>query len=228
MKAITFDAVGTLFGLAEPVGQTYSRIARTHGWEIPATLLDRGFRAAWKSTAHLNLSHRCNFTLDPDTIERAWWRSLVENCFHDALKATESEAIPFRLSDALFADLFDHFGGAKAWSIFPEVVEVLEKLTPQYPLAVISNFDSRFHQVAEGLGLECYFRRVVLSGEAGCAKPAAFIFEMTAEALDVAPDQILHVGDDPDADWAGGRSAGFQVFELVRPDLSLRDLPLIL
>ncbi|MCB1062321.1 MAG: HAD-IA family hydrolase [Verrucomicrobiae bacterium] len=224
MKAITFDAVGTLFGLAEPVGETYSRIARSHDWEIPAELLEKAFRNAWRAAPPLHLFHFGEPSTSPEAVERAWWRSLVENCFREARGANGSAFAPFELPESLFTELFDHFGEPEAWSIYPEVSEVLENLSRHYPLAVISNFDFRFHRVSEGLGLRLYFREVLLSGEFGSAKPAASIFGAAADRLGFEPGQILHIGDDPQADWEGGRAAGFEIFELSRPANNLRDL----
>lgn len=45
LKAVLFDSTGTLMGLAEKPGATYSRIAKSHGVACPApTELDARFR----------------------------------------------------------------------------------------------------------------------------------------------------------------------------------------
>ena len=44
------------------------------------------------------------------------------------------------------------------------------------------------------------FDAIVTSVGCGWRKPAAQIFELTAEELDIAPDDLIHVGDDPRAD----------------------------
>src|SRR5207302_528021 len=46
LGAVTLDAAGTLFEVAEPVGVTYARVAARHGIGVTATELDRAFRAA--------------------------------------------------------------------------------------------------------------------------------------------------------------------------------------
>ncbi len=45
--------------------------------------------------------------------------------------------------DNFFEIAYEHFAEAGVWELYPEVVDVLEKLRPQFQLAVISNFDGR-------------------------------------------------------------------------------------
>jgi FMN phosphatase YigB (HAD superfamily) len=42
--------------------------------------------------------------------------------------------------------------------------------------------------------------------------------------MNLKPDQVLYVGDDPDRDWKAAAAAGLSVFELDREKNSLRDL----
>ena len=65
--------------------------------------------------------------------------------------------------------------------------------------------------------------RVIISSEVGIDKPDPAIFRIALAALDAQPAEAVHVGDDPKRDWGAG-AAGVQVFELRRPDNSLRDL----
>ena len=79
----------------------------------------------------------------------------------------------------------------------------------------------------------------VFFAELGMAKPSAGIFHAACARLGLAPEHVLHVGDDPELDVAGARSAGLRSAWLnrsggrwpthgalagVRPDLELRDL----
>ena len=44
IQAVTFDAAGTLIRVADPVGETYSRIARDLGANLSPAALDGAFR----------------------------------------------------------------------------------------------------------------------------------------------------------------------------------------
>ena len=223
VEAVTFDAAGTLFELAEPVGQTYARYGRAHGWSLSAEELEQGFRDAWRAAPRFGTIQDGTRSETGNEREKAWWRNLVAATFS---KARDSQHLPQPriVSGPLFNDLFDHYAHGNAWQLFPETIRTLTRLREKgLPVAVISNFDSRFRQIAEDLGFLSNFAVIQLSGEFGNAKPDLSIFAATADQLSLEPERILHIGDDPGADWQGGREAGYQVFELRRPLLSLEN-----
>jgi putative hydrolase of the HAD superfamily len=125
---------------------------------------------------------------------------------------------------AYFDELYAEFERPGIWECYPEVASVLDRLAPDFTLAVMSNFDGRLRSVLNHLGLNALFSEIIISSEVGAEKPHPWIFEETARRLALAPEEILHVGDDPDADWRGAEAAGYQVFELKRPSNSLLDL----
>jgi len=47
IKAISFDAVGTLFYLTKTVGDHYAYVGREVGLDFDAQNLERAFHAAW-------------------------------------------------------------------------------------------------------------------------------------------------------------------------------------
>ena len=214
IHAITFDAAGTLFRLAESVGRTYARFGRRFGIETEEAALESGFRAAWKSAP---LMHAATDRAPANVREIRWWKSLVDHSFRHA-------GANRALTGEEFQELFAHYAAAEAWVLYPETLEVLDQLWTRIPLAVLSNFDARFRPIAAGLGIDHYFDPVVLSGEVGFAKPDRAIFEIACTRLELAPEQVLHVGDDAAADWNGARRAGLRVFELDRSHGTLRDL----
>ena len=50
IKAVFFDAAGTLFTVNGSVGEIYARLARAYGKEVAVTDLEAGFRAAKANT----------------------------------------------------------------------------------------------------------------------------------------------------------------------------------
>jgi FMN phosphatase YigB (HAD superfamily) len=88
-------------------------------------------------------------------------------------------------------------------------------------LAVTSNSDGRvadvlrrheWLQVGEGPGVQAEV--VTDSGDVGYAKPDARMFQVTADALDLAPDRVLHVGDSVYYDVEGAAAAGMQAVHM--------------
>jgi putative hydrolase of the HAD superfamily len=104
------------------------------------------------------------------------------------------------------------------------VAEVLKLLRERFDLAVISNFDGRLRMILEHLGVSQFFSHVFLSSEIGADKPDPEIYRRALQLSGAAADKTLHVGDDPERDWEGARSAGLAIFQLKRPHNSLRDL----
>ena len=62
-----------------------------------------------------------------------------------------------------------------------------------------------------------YFDATVFSNEVGWRKPDARIFKQAAKQLGVSPTEIIHVGDNPDADFRGAKEAGMDAI-LFEPD----------
>lgn len=224
VEAVTLDAAGTLFHLAEPVGETYADFGRRHGIYLPPALLDRMFRLAWKRAAPLHDLSTTPIVADSDQAERAWWQSVVRDTFQSAADEISGELPGPAAMDSLFESLFAEFARPERWCLYADTLPSLDRLASRVRLAVISNFDRRYHTIARGLGLADRFETVVLSGETGFAKPRRDLFDIARTRLNLPAERILHVGDDPEADWHGSREAGFQTFELRRPGDTLGDV----
>lgn len=214
LKAIFFDAAGTLFHLPKGVGHHYVIAGRDVGLELDAAAIDRAFRAAWKQ-----MPRRETTRAPRDDDDKGWWRDLVDCVMDEVAPATHEFD-----RDAFFEAAYGHFAEPGVWELFPEVREVLETLRAEYRLAVISNFDGRLRMIVEQLGISKFFDHLVISSEVGADKPEPFIFQRALGLLGVAPNEALHVGDDPAGDWEGAAAAGLHVFRLDRPQNSLRDV----
>jgi putative hydrolase of the HAD superfamily len=212
MKAIFFDAAGTLISVREPVGVTYARIANSHGISVSSDVVARAFRSAWKT-----LPPPQHHGVPAPDDERAWWRELVRRCFATALGA---ELPPEKL-DPLFNELYSHYARHDAWTVFPDVVPALSLLRERHRLFVLSNFDKRLRRILEGHGLTAFFESLIISSEVGASKPHALIFTAAVEAAGLPPRECIHIGDDEILDLEGARAAGFDAFLVRRPGSGL-------
>jgi HAD superfamily hydrolase (TIGR01509 family) len=84
-------------------------------------------------------------------------------------------------------------------------------------LGVVSNSDGRVEEALQAAGLRQYFDTVVDSALVGVEKPDPRIFQAALEALGVAPDEALYVGDLYEIDIVGARAAGIEAVLLGRP-----------
>ena len=214
IKAIFFDAVGTLFYLTKSVGDHYALVADEVDLKLDPAALDRAFFAAWKK-----MPPRSAIKGPRENDDKDWWRQLVDLVLN-AVAPSLSELD----RDNFFEIAYEHFAEAGVWEAYPEVVEVLEKLQPRFQLAVVSNFDGRLRMILEHLGLSKFFQHVFVSSEIGADKPDPEIFRRALKFVGFEPNQVLHAGDDPKRDWKAASEAGLSIFELDRPKNSLRDL----
>jgi putative hydrolase of the HAD superfamily len=206
IRAVTFDAGGTLFAPRESVGETYARFAARYGVVLSPADLQKRFERAFRQAPPL-----CFPGLPAEQIpsaERSWWRELVAAVF------AKDQPAAF---EALFDDLFTYYASAHAWRVFEDVRPALERLHVRgFALGIVSNFDARLFQICGELGLARYFRSIVVSSRAGAAKPSAEIFRVVLAELGVDPAEALHVGDSWEEDVLGARSAGLHTLWLHR------------
>ncbi len=216
IKAIFFDAAGTLIYLPRPVGEHYADVARRFGVAWDPAQVERAFRKAWANSPDRVSDHRPR--LDDD---KGWWRGLVGDVLADVL--TPSQRAEFD-TEGYFEAVYAHFAQPGVWSAYPEASEVLDTLRGrEIALGVISNFDRRLYAVFDGLGLTRFFDHIVISSEVGADKPDPFIFRYALEKFGISPQDALHVGDDPKRD-GGAEAVGLRVFHLERPARTLRDV----
>jgi putative hydrolase of the HAD superfamily len=199
IRAVTFDAAGTLVALREPVGETYARVAGRFGIAAAPAPVDDAFRRAFAAAPPLAFPGSAPAARA--ALERGWWRDVVRA----ALGADDRDPRFAACFDALFA----HYASAAAWRVFPDVPPALAALRRRgLRVGVVSNFDGRLPALLQALDLAPLLDAVVWSTAAGAAKPAAAIFEAAGRALGVPVAALCHVGDDPIADVAGARDAG--------------------
>jgi len=214
IKAIFFDAVGTLFRLTNTVGDHYAYVGREVGLDLDARSLERAFHSAWKQ-----IPQRAAIDRPRENDDKGWWRGLVYLVL-DQIAPSLSEFD----RDNFFEIAYEYFAEAGVWELYPEVPGILEQLQPRFQLAVVSNFDGRLRLILQHLGISKFFPNVFVSSELGADKPDPEIYRRALRLMKLKPNEALHVGNDPKRDWEAASAAGLSIFRLERPRNSLRDL----
>jgi putative hydrolase of the HAD superfamily len=209
-QAIFLDAVGTLFGVRDSVGQIYSEMARKHGVNCAPELLNKYFYAAFQN------SPPCIFptlpTADIPNAEYQWWREINRQTFVAA-----GAWLQFDDFDVFFQDLYEYFTTPAAWMIYPDVVPALTRWQEAgVLLGVLSNFDSRLYTVLKVLNLQQYFSTVTISTEVSAAKPQAAIFAAALNKYQCLPQSAWHIGDSLEDDYLGAGNVGMTAIWLNR------------
>lgn len=135
--------------------------------------------------------------------------------------------------EALAEDAFEVFTTHRnRVDLFPGVVEALARLAGRYPIAALTNGSADL----ERIGLGAHFVFQLGAHEHGVPKPETSIFHAACARLELAPEQVLHVGDDPELDVLGAHRAGMRTAWIntdsepwplpqLQPDFSARNLP---
>jgi putative hydrolase of the HAD superfamily len=215
IKAVFFDAAGTLIKPARRVGESYAAIAAKYGMAVtPAALFER-FRICFDGAPPLAFPGAPTAEIEP--LERQWWKRLVAQVFEPW--------DDFAKFDDFFDELFAYYGRADAWLLYPEVIETLAALKQRgLILAVISNFDSRLLRILDGLNVGTRFEHIFVSSAVGYAKPQPRIFDLALTRFGLTAGQALHIGDSEANDLQGARNAGVRVL-LVDRDLAAGAAP---
>ncbi|MEU7222420.1 HAD family hydrolase [Streptomyces chrestomyceticus] len=96
-----------------------------------------------------------------------------------------------------------------AWTLFPDSVQALTDLAPLARQGVLSNSSVRNQdRKLRALGIRDHFEVVLCADELGHAKPAAEAFLAACDAMELAPERVVYVGDKLDVDAIGARDAG--------------------
>lgn len=102
---------------------------------------------------------------------------------------------------------------------YDDALAGLEILNQHYPLAALTNGNADLGV----MGIEHYFAEIHYASLECPAKPDKHMFERTFEGLNIQPDELLHVGDNPRTDVDGARRAGAKTVWIKRFDMTWPD-----
>jgi len=207
LRAVTFDATGTLFHCPR-LAEIYAAAMARHGTAIEPEAVGELIPVVW-SELDCRVEHGRDRFAGHREGARGFWRDFLAR-----LCALAGLSPPSRF---LAAELYDRFARAEAWCLFPDVEEVLTRLGGRgLRLGVVSNWDERLPGLLAGLGIGERFETVVFSQRVGFEKPHPAIFRRALEELGVTAPEALHVGDRQRHDVEGAAAAGMRTALLDR------------
>jgi putative hydrolase of the HAD superfamily len=196
VRAVFFDAVGTLLFPDPPAPVIYAEVARRHGLALSPTEVRERFVAAYRLEEDADVAREW---VTSEARERDRWRRIVT-------ETLEGAADP----EACYAHLFDHFARPEAWRVSPDASDVFAALRARdLLLGLGSNYDDRLWSVLAGFPELAPLRdRVLISSAVGVRKPGAAFFREAARAAGCDVSDVLFVGDDLGNDYEGATAAG--------------------
>jgi len=203
VRAVVFDAVGTLISPDPPAPVVYAEAGRKFGSRLAPDVITARFRVAFH--AEEEMDRAAGWRTDDNREERRW-RTIVAATLDDV---TDPEAC--------FGELWLHFARPSAWRCDPTVGRVISELSRRgFKVGMASNFDGRLRTVVGGMPALASLRPIVISSEVGWRKPAAEFFQQLVKAVGYSAPEVLHVGDDVVNDCDAALAAGLRALHVSR------------
>ncbi|MFF9345703.1 HAD family hydrolase [Streptomyces sp. NPDC014734] len=197
-------------------------------WDIDDTIFDYSGADRAGMRAHLEQEGLPAGYADAEQALDAWreitgvhWARFAagETDFQGQRRDRVREFLARALDDTEADDWFDRHAAhyEAAWSLFPDVLPVLDRLADGFRHAVLSNSSIRNQdRKLRALGVRDRFEAVVCAVELGISKPEAGAFHAACDALALEPEEVAYVGDEPDIDAGGAVAAGLMGIWLDR------------
>jgi putative hydrolase of the HAD superfamily len=200
LRAVLFDALGTLLELEPPAPHLCAELA-ARGVVVSEAEAAAALRV---EIAYYRAHH-------DEAVDLAALDDLRDRC-----TAVLAGALPEHARGT--PDLRGALLAALRFRPYPEVTETLRALRAAgLRLVVVSNWDVSLHEALAQTGLIQLLDGAISSAEVGVAKPARAIFERALVlAGGISPAAAVQVGDDVAADVAGARAAGIAPVLVVR------------
>ncbi|MCE9631119.1 MAG: HAD family hydrolase [Planctomycetia bacterium] len=198
VRAVVFDVVGTLVEPSPSVAEAYARVGLRHGAPLETADIQRRFHAAWRRQEIIDAAAVPAYATSAAR-EMDRWREIVADVFDRTSQ-----------SDAIFTDLWEHFGRPDAWRPLPAGTNLARAAVDAgLTVALASNFDERLFAISGVIEPLSWAHHVFASSEIGWRKPAAEFFRTVERRLGHGPHELVLVGDDPELDIAAATRAGW-------------------
>jgi putative hydrolase of the HAD superfamily len=203
VRAVFLDLDGTLLNYD---GAAWARTVRAvcsalrqadHGADLNADALFAAYTRI--SSAYFLMAEASpEQHADGHAIWRELWRQALAECGCDDSVMADAAVAAYAADRAARYELFA--------DVLPTVAQLRELVTG---LVLITNgLGSTQRHKAEVTGLTSLLDAVIISGEAGVAKPDPAIFMLASRAAGVPLEAAWHVGDSLTTDVAGAHNAG--------------------
>jgi len=120
--------------------------------------------------------------------------------------AIDPEAFPFQLAEHVEPE--------------PGVYEAVSNLARDRRVAIVTNGGPAQRVKLQRIGLDSIVRMVMVSGELDVAKPHPAIYQRALHWSELAPAEVVVVGDHPEVDLAPAAALGMATAWRVRPGVA--------
>ena len=205
IRAVAFDANGTLVRILTEDGMEEIFRAAAHFLTYQGIDLCRNQVRDLYFTIMAE-QHHTSRQEHPEFDAVGIWRRIItehQTAYTRALPAAKLKQMPRFLAEMCRGI------SRRRLSVYPHAREVLDVLREHYPLALVTDAQKVYARAElYRVGLLGYFDPIVVSGDHGYRKPDRRLFQAALDAMNVAAENTLYVGNDMHRDVFGAREVG--------------------
>lgn len=123
----------------------------------------------------------------------------------------------------------DLFGQYQPVFLNENIPQILSQLKEEgYVLNLSSNTGfiegETLRTTLANMGILQYFDFLIFSDEINASKPSSHFFQHVYDHINVPKNAILHIGDNPKADYQGAKNFGFNALLITDPNYTINDI----
>jgi putative hydrolase of the HAD superfamily len=145
------------------------------------------------------------------------YRSFTEQVMTQNFDSFSAIATELGLTDKDFSNLEQALAEEiNSVILYDEVAQVLEKLSKQTEIYLLSNLATPYKSPFYTLGLDQWINAAFFSCDIGHIKPQASAFEYVLSSINKSPEEVIMIGDSFNADFLGAKNCGIEAIWLQR------------
>lgn len=183
IKGVIFDYGGTIDTNGIHWGEVIAEQYRLAGVEINRDLYRNAYVHGERSLAKAPI-------ITPDDTFHTLLRKKIAIQFEHLRELTQSQQFTPGLADRIADGCYNKVKETLATSR-----AIVEQLSKQYPMVLVTNFYGNMPVVLKEFGLAGYFNSIVESSIVGIRKPDPALFALGVNALQLPAEEIVVIGD---------------------------------
>ncbi len=201
VKAITLDLDGTLWDAEPALAEAEQKVH------------------AWLTCYHPRVAQA--FSIDDFRTLRGELAARTPQLRHDVTElrkacmrvAARQVGVDPAIAEEAFRVFMKHRNRVE---LYDDTLPALETLRHRYLLCSLTNGNAALDEI----GLSGLFQHSLSAAQVGAAKPAPDMFVQICRLAGVRPEEVVHVGDEPDTDIVGAAAVGCRTVWVNRRDAS--------
>lgn len=199
-SVVVFDADDTIYTFSESIPSIFKRHIDTHNVDSCEKHIENKIMQIIYGKDVPGSGKHNDYAMDKQ-VAYDFWRDLYLEVASEYTNESATES---------YDGLYDYYAKAESRTLSPHFLTFINRLREcGKTLGVMSNFDSRVHNVVEELGVTSQVDFIYSSCDIGYRKPGVKFFSTIAEKYNFNPKDIVYIGNNQEEDFYAAREAGW-------------------